>query len=376
MSQLEKLLSDWVLNDLITKEQAKKISHHEENKPSNSWVLYGFLILGALVIGIGIISLIAANWENIPDTVKLIIDFLLLIALATGSYISWKKKEHILFEVFLISFMVLCLASIGLISQIYHTGGKLYQALLMWSVITSAVAASSKRSLTPFIWAAGFFSSITFTALDSATFQPIFARHENSVLMAIPLLSALLAIICKKISGESGQTKSFRSWAIIGGMIALSAAETHLLRYRSMDLNIITFIPGYVFTILIVGGILISSEYKKVQKILLLLALAFYLIPFHLPMVPIQSKSVYAAFSIFTLSTMAIFLASLGLRGLFQIFLIILGMRFLVLYFQALGGLATTGFGLIISGVIIISMVITWNKYRLKITNWAEGLIE
>lgn len=329
-----------------------------------------------MIIGIGIISLVAANWKDIPDALKLFVDFALLIALAGGSYFAWEKKKLILFDVLLVSFMVLCLASIGLISQIYHTGGKLYQALLMWSIITAGAAAASKRSFAPFIWATGFLSGVTFTALDSLAFQPIFQKHGTPVFMAIPLLSALLAIMCRSIGGEGGQTKALRLWTVIGGMIALVVAETQLWRHKSIDLSIVAFLPGYAFAALSAFGIWMSLEYKKAQKFLLLATLGLYLVPFHFPMLAIQSKVAYAIFSVAVLATMAVFLASLKLRGLFQLFLVALGIRFLVLYFQALGGLATTGFGLIISGIIIIAMVVVWNKYRKEITTWAEGLVE
>ena len=376
MSKLNKMLNNWVANDLITDEQAKKITDYETSKPGNSWVLYGFLILGATIIGIGVISLVAANWKDISDVFKLFVDFFLLISLAAGTYFAWEYKKPILFEVLLLSFMILCLASIGLISQIYHTGGKLYQALLLWSLITMGLVAASKKLFIPFIWASGFFFGLTITALDSPAFQVIFQKQENPVFMAIPLLSALLAVICRKLEGESSQTKAFRSWAIIGGLLALFIVEAQFGRHRSVDLGIVAFLPAYVFAVLLGFAILMSDEYRHAQRISLLATLGFFLVPFHFQMFAVQSELAYALFSIAVLASMSIFIASLKLRGLFQFFLVVLGIRFLVLYFQALGGLATTGFGLIFSGLIIILAVVVWNKYRKHITTWAEGLAE
>ena len=376
MSRIEKMLDDWVAKDLITHEQAKKISDYESSRPGNSWVLYDFLILGAVIIGIGVISLIAANWKNIPETVKLFVDFSLLVSLAVGAYRACDKKKPVLFEVLLVSFMLLCLASIGLISQIYHTGGQLYQALLMWSVMTTGVAAASRQFFAPFIWATGFLSGMAITAIESPAFQPIFQKHGSPVFMTLPLLSALLVILCKTIGGEGGQTKALRSCTIIGGLIALMAAETQLWRHNTTGLRMTAYLPGYLLAALCATGIWLSPGYKKPQKLLLLLSLGLYLIPFHFPMFRIKSELAYAAFTLTVLASMAIFLASLKIRWLFQLFLVALGLRFLILYFQALGGLASTGFGLIISGTMIIAMVVAWNKYRKRITNWAEDLIK
>ena len=194
--------------------------------------------------------------------------------------------------------------------------------------------------------------------------------------MTIPLLSALLAIMCKSFGGEGAQTKALTSWTFIGGLIALVVAEIQPWPHNSVDLGITAFLPGYAFATLSAFGIWVSIDYKKAQKFLLLATLGLFLTPFHFPMFAVHSEVTYAIFSIAVLATLAVFLASLKLRKLFQIFLVALGLRFLALYFQALSGLATTGLGLIISGIIIISMVVIWNKYRKKITTWAEGLVE
>ncbi len=93
MSRLEKRLHDWVSNNIISREQAEGIRQYEANAPGSSWVLYSFLILGATIISIGFISLIAANWDDIPDAVKLGLDFLLLIGLAIGIHHTWEKKN-------------------------------------------------------------------------------------------------------------------------------------------------------------------------------------------------------------------------------------------------------------------------------------------
>lgn len=369
------MLNGWVSKNLISTEQAKKISLYEQAKSSSSWVLYGFLILGASIISLGVISLIAENWKDLPDGIKLFVDFLLLTFLASGAYFAWMKKKPILFEVLLLLFMTLCLGTIGLISQIYHTGGKFYHALLLWTVITCGLAGVSKRYFTPFIWTICFLFGLTFTSITSPVFQSFFQKHDPLVFMAIPLLSALLLFICQKVGGEVVQTKPLRHIAVAGGMIALIVGEV-LGVGKVIDFSIGAFMLGYVFAVLSAFGIWMSSEYKKPQKILLLATLGLYLIPFHFPFFAINSKVVYALLSISTLASMAVFLASIGLRNLFQFFLVALGIRFLVLYFQALGGLATTGFGLIASGVVIISMVVVWNKYRQKITTWAEGLVK
>ena len=71
MSTITKL-NQWLQAGLITPAQHANILSFEaeQRQHSNGW-LYSFMILGAAIIGLGIISLIAANWANIPESVKL-----------------------------------------------------------------------------------------------------------------------------------------------------------------------------------------------------------------------------------------------------------------------------------------------------------------
>ena len=81
-SKLEKSLKEWVTLGFIDSEKASRIQEHESAKPAGHWIVYGLLVLGAVTIAIGVISLIAANWNKIPGTLRLAGNFLSLSALA------------------------------------------------------------------------------------------------------------------------------------------------------------------------------------------------------------------------------------------------------------------------------------------------------
>jgi len=49
---------------------------------------------------------------------------------------------------------------------------------------------------------------------------------------------------------------------------------------------------------------------------------------------------------------------------LFNLCINLIGLRFLIIYFQVFGSLATTGIGLIISGLIIIGAVVGWMAFK------------
>ena len=374
---INKKIDDWVSHQLITKKQAEKIINYEASKSGRSWILYGFSILGFTTIAIGIISLIAANWQLIPGDLKLLIDFLFLTLIALWVYSSWKQERFIMFEVSLVFFMLLCLASIGLISQVYHTGGELYEALLLWSAITVGLALVSQKTFSPFIWSAGFLLSLNVAIFQSPTLQPIFQDRIAPVFMTLPVLCAFLAMVSKKFNLKV-QTKALNIWTFIMGISGLVTSEF----YHSIETTYIysddlpAFIIGYILVIILSFLISMDTKYKKMQKNLLLLVLISYLIPFHFAFVDIESQIVYAFSSIVILIMFSIFLASLQKRRLFQFFLILIGLRFFVLYCQEFGGMMTTGLILITSGALIIAMVILWNKYHHRLTLWTEGLVK
>ncbi len=380
MARFEKRLNAWVSNNIISQEQAGEIRQFESNLPGSSWVLYSFLILGASIIGIGAISLIAANWDFIPDAVKLGIDFMLLICLAVTIHHTWNQKQTIQFEVLLVVFLFLCLASIGLISQIYHTGGKLYQALMLWSLITAGIPILSKRSFGSFLWVSGFFIGLICTASTAPTFVPLYKYDNIGVFMAVPLLSAVLFMLSKKYFGGVGLTRAFNAWTLIGIIMALIVVEIefggHSRNLHYAQSGFLAYLPSYILVAIAALGIRSNSEYTHSQKILMMVLLVFYFLPFHLIYIVRDTEILYALCTLITLGLLAIFLASLKQRKLFQVLLFVVGLRFLILYFQAFGGLAMTGFGLIISGGLIIGMVVYWNKYRLQMTTWSEGLLK
>lgn len=372
MSQLDKDLKEWVSFGLIDVEHAQRIRAHESAKPESSWILSGILILGVVVIGIGVISMIAANWHMIPDALKLGVDFLIMAALAVACIREWNKKKYIVFESLLLIFMLFCLATIGLISQVFHTGGELYEALMLWSVITFGAILASRFLFVPLIWMAAFLIGVIGTAESSGSFYFIFQKNSVAIGMMIPLLSGAMTVASKRFAGEIGMTRAFRVSTLIAIVLALEVVELQHWISSVKITSVLAYVPGYVLAALVTLGIFKSSEYSKNQKTIVLAALGVFIIPFHFPLVEITSPFIYGFFTIVTLSLTAIFLASLHARRGFQWFLFYIGIRFLVFYFQALGGLAATGFGLIVSGMLILGMAALWHKYRKPLEIWAE----
>jgi uncharacterized membrane protein len=392
--KLNKKLKKWQENALINLEQSQAILIYEaQQQAKNHWFLYGFIILGAVVTGIGIISIIAANWANLSATMKIGADFALLALLAMGIfYFQTQRKKSIWTEVLLLSFQLLCLASIGLISQIYHSGGTWYHALLLWSIITLPITLYSKKYFAHFFWVTLFllgfvWSLVAFYAqlLGLNAQGSDFERKLTLVLLITPLFSIALAYIAEQFQYQQ-LANTLRVWFIISALSSLVYADilywSPFISWQELQAGFISealFTPIYMITGLLVGLLLFKSDYRALSKIVLLTMVVLLLVLYH-PQLLVSAtaeyeRSLLAPVLIITILTLyAIHLGISEQQGLFNAITFLIGLRFLLIYFEVIGSLAATGVGLIISGLIIIGVSYTWYRARQPLQAWIRRL--
>lgn len=111
----------------ITTQTPEKL--HDEN--------YWLMILAyfsAFLIGLGIIALVAANWEQIPNNIKLGGAVSLMVVNAAAVILSMKFKKNTLTQVLCGVFAALIMAVIGLIGQIFQLRSDVSGACLLWAL--------------------------------------------------------------------------------------------------------------------------------------------------------------------------------------------------------------------------------------------------
>lgn len=138
---------------MIASEQSEAILNFEENRKS-SYLYYSFLILGVVIIGIGVLAIIAANWEELDDLVKLGFSFIVLTFVAGLSF--WKRENPNLFTVFIVLYSILILGMIGLISQVYNLEGEYYQAAMLWCILSCLFLITTDSKTFLHLWILGF----------------------------------------------------------------------------------------------------------------------------------------------------------------------------------------------------------------------------
>ena len=390
-------LNQWLQAGLITPAQHANILSFEAERRQNAngW-LYSFMILGAVIIGLGVISLIAANWAHIADSTKLGVDFALLSVLAGGIFWQYPQRRHgVWFEVLLVSFMLLCLASIGLISQIFHISGQWYHALLFWAAITFLLSLFARSLFTRFFWVTLLLQGLVWSLVDFTT-PDIWQQWKTlpAVLLLAPLLSATLYYATFPVKTLRGFSTSLYFWFQITAMIALAMIDIARSGGEMTEYQLAWFVPAYMAAGLLALGILLHREYRWLNRLLLLGALGLLLLYFH-PDWLFSGQSRYSLFGsqaqatvsfwqaddirapLLTLAILFLYAVHSGNSGrqhTFNLVTFLIGLRFVILYFQAMGGLAATGVGLIVSGSLIIGMTWLWYKSRDRLRAWTTGL--
>ncbi|MCU4166167.1 DUF2157 domain-containing protein [Carboxylicivirga caseinilyticus] len=164
LKEIPELLQEGVITD----ETAKRIQDYYKSKKSSStnklFIVFG--VLGAILVGLGLILIIAHNWDELSRMTKTIFAFLPLII---GQYLSgWvilKKRDSIAWRESVSAFLFFAVgASISLVSQIYNIPGNLSSFLLTWMLLCIPLIYLMKSSVASLLCLAG----ITYYAAETS----------------------------------------------------------------------------------------------------------------------------------------------------------------------------------------------------------------
>lgn len=396
MTLIEKKLQIWEQQGLITGDQYEAILSFEQGETkNNNWWLYSLLILGSAIIGLGIISLIAANWAQIPDRLKLGADFGLLAILASAIFWYQRRQQQILTDMLIAAFIILCLASIGLIAQIYHINGRWYHAIMLWSVISLPIVLFARHLMVHFLWVSLFINAAVWSCVDLAGGNLRSAMRElPAVLLLAPLLSASLYVLARRIAILHRTSASFFFWFQISALIALIAIDIMRSGGETQTFVWQWYLPAWITAALLISLIAFRKVYKPLNKGLLIAAIIL-LVLYYEPSFLFTGQTRYTFSALDSVARASIWLAddirapiltililflyaihagNSGYHRTFNLITFLIGLRFVVLYFQAMGGLAATGVGLILSGLMIIGIAWFWYSSRDRLQNWSKEL--
>lgn len=135
------LLDRWLSREIITEKQYKvmlsDIKTEERDARSGRFTLI-VSVLGALLLGTGLILFFASNWESLGHFTKLfLITLLPIVPLAGGYYLSEIRKDFPILGKSLIFLGVLLIgASLTLYGQLYNLDTNLKNLFLTWFLLS------------------------------------------------------------------------------------------------------------------------------------------------------------------------------------------------------------------------------------------------
>lgn len=164
-------LPELVAANVITEETAQRIrafyQQKEHDVPNRLVIVFG--ILGALLVGLGIILIIAHNWDTLGKVPKLGIAFLPLLAgQAICAFVLLRKAGNTAWREGAATFLFMAIAAgISIVSQVYNIEGTLYGFLFLWMVLALPVIYVMRSSIASLLYIMG----ITWYACDLSYFH-------------------------------------------------------------------------------------------------------------------------------------------------------------------------------------------------------------
>jgi uncharacterized membrane protein len=343
-------------------------------RPLALWAVFG---IGALAIGLGLVSVIAANWEDIPGLLRLSVHLVLIAAALAALFLREKQMAAVspwAVEALLFVTAALGLTFFGHLGQVYQTSSPLWQPLATWLALfapllllmgrswpaalavlggcvwcvweyaTAAINYGAMRDLAPgralwlaFVTAAPLLFAPIAAWLRGRSIRPDFWRRLEQLALAYGVGGGSLACAIASVGGfdEGVAILGPASMALRGAVAVAAGLGTALAR------------PGLSGRM--AGAIIAGSG------AVLLLAYGT------------DDLTVLAA-ALFMALWVGIAAAALaaGWRGVFQLAVGVIALRLIILSFELAGDLLTSGFGLILSGLMILG--VAWVAVRVSKT--------
>lgn len=368
----ERKIRAWEAAGLIDAATAERIRGWEtqHSRPLAMWAVVG---IAALSIGLGLVSVVAANWDEIPAMLRLSLHFGLL---ALGAAALWLKgdalaEQHPWFhEAALFVFGILGLTFFGHVGQVYQTSSPLWQPLAAWLVLFAPLLLSRGLS---WLSAAALMVVLAIAVWDYASLDMLGGDDRTrasqrawlALVTGLPVLVAPFAAWRRGLGERSDFWRRLRQLAVgyaVGGasLLAIVAGWNDFARDR------LDALPGLAtwaaIGLLAALGVLLLRPTPGGRATATVLGASAVVTMLSYPL---SGEQVLGAL-LFMALWAAIGWASLagGWRRLFQLAVAVLALRLIVLSFELNDDLLASGFGLILSGLATLG--IAWGAVQVS----------
>jgi len=318
---LEKELPSWVKEGLVTSQSASLLlSRYANEKSTQRSSGMAFSLLGFVLVGLGIVSLLAYNWDALGHFERTFLALGLLVG--AQAFAFWVKRyrsdNKALLEGSGVFWFLMMGASLAIIGQTYHLGGTLSDFMSGWLllsfVIPWVIPSSGTAFLSILVWTVVWISNRS----DSITLIDI---HTDSFISPWILLGVAFSWIAyygvQLQKAKQSNATLLLSWAIAICLFLVFCVEvviaTDEIRYVQ---NAIVLLSLFFAIYYMVGKLYLSHgekmwqrPYEHIGKLGALVLLLFHISPMsfmepsHISGLSIMLGGLFIALFVITLRT-------------------------------------------------------------------------
>jgi uncharacterized membrane protein len=368
---VSKKTSRWIEAGLLSETQAQNIIAFEKKRGAGR-LMKGLYGLGGFAVLIGVLAIIASNWQIIPPYTKLALHLLINSVLAYGIYIFERRGKTLARELSVFGLTGLTLTLIALTGQIFHLNGSIAAALVLWMGLCTPFALVYGRTYISLIpWLIGFVGAI-FAGIGEYILPQL---NDTDAVVVVVGVCALLPLAFIQAAGSfqninrPALRKLLFCTGLAGSFIAANTACQIWYDGGLVDSLTAQFMIAGVLAMAAAGVFLIRlpavrdvAQSPDNTRLFLWGGLAVSALPFIFP--EVESGLLAAA----TFIAYWIFLGFMGQRtgrqSLVSISIAVIAIRIYVIYLELFGSMLQTGVGLVFSGLLLMGMV--WGARRIN----------
>jgi uncharacterized membrane protein len=230
-ADLKREIPLWLRDGIVSEDAARRLIERYAldalGKESSSLLAAVLFTIGGLLVGGGVISFVAANWDDIPTGFKVALLLAALVAFhAAGYWLRERRGSPRLGHALIFCGCLVFGANIGLFAQIFHISGEWYGGFFAWALGSLAVAWAARSWLTgllvlgvSFVWFAGFATdghakaATVYPFALAAALLPLAWLVRSRVLYALTFLGVIASLCVLALA--------------LGGLLAWAAGEWH-----------------------------------------------------------------------------------------------------------------------------------------------------
>jgi len=340
-------------------------------RPLLLWAVWG---IGALAIGLGLVSVVAANWEDIPGLLRLAVHLALIAGLL--ALVLLREDRLAARSPWAVEALVFVTAALGLtffghLGQVYQTSSPLWQSLACWLALFAPLPLLTGRS-----WpsAAVLMGGAVWCVWEYAGARSTYGAGDPDSLLrlwiacvtALPVLFAPLAAWAR---GAGARPDFWRRLEQLGLAYAVGGASVACMLasmggFSSGELSGEAGGMALRGAVAVLAGLGVASVRSGVSGRMAgaIIAGAGLAVPLAYAL---DDATVLAAILFFALwAGIAAAALAAHWRGVFQLAVGVIALRLVILSFELAADLLTSGFGLILSGLMILG--VAWLAVRVS----------